>query len=280
MKFDLYATACEHIVVAAHRGVSGGNIPCNTLAAYDIALLSGADMLETDISKTLDGELIIFHPGMERSHLDRADLDLSKLTYEEIKPLRYVNYDRAPTQFGIVRFDDFLEEYKGRCYINIDKFWYNPKEIYTAIKRHGMVDQMLVKSAVSKEVLGVLSEIAPDIPYMSIVENGHPMHKSLMDSGINYVGAEVLFDSEDSVLCSDEFIGMMHKDKKIVWVNSIIYNYRKQLSAAHSDDTAFTVSRDYGWGWLADRGFDVIQTDWTLMLTEYLKSSGRYFRVK
>ncbi|MBQ1216649.1 MAG: glycerophosphodiester phosphodiesterase, partial [Clostridia bacterium] len=30
-----------------------------------------------------------------------------------------------------------------------------------------------------------------------------------------------------------------------------------------------------GWGWLADRGFDIIQTDWLMQCDTYLKQTGR-----
>ena len=104
------------------------------------------------------------------------------------------------------------------------------------------------------------------------------MHEELMRRHINYVGAEVLFREEDSPLASAAFMERMHRDGKLIWVNSIIYNCRRQLSGGHSDDTAFTESMDYGWGWLADRDFDLIQTDWTGMLVDYLKRTGRYLR--
>ena len=113
---------------------------------------------------------------------------------------------------------------------------------------------------------------------MPIVKETHPMHEALMKKNINYIGAEVLFKTEDSQMCSKEFIDMMHKDGKLVWVNSIIYNYKDQLSAEHSDDTALSESMDKGWGWLADKGYDMIQTDWPLMLTNYLKETGKYYR--
>ena len=45
MNFDLREKAKENIIVVAHRGAAGGNIPCNTLASYEIALKQGADML-------------------------------------------------------------------------------------------------------------------------------------------------------------------------------------------------------------------------------------------
>ena len=277
MSFNLYEKAKENIIVVAHRGAAGGNIPCNTLTAYETALKQGADMIEVDVSCSKDGKLFLFHPGMEKEHLNKR-FSLSLLPFNKIKEYKYVNYDNTPTQFGILSFDDFLEQFKGRCFINIDKFWGNPEKIYNAVKHHGMTDQILVKSKVSNNVLSVLENLCPELPYIPIVSEKHPMHKELMKKNINYMGAEVLFEKDDSYLASDEFIDMMHRDGKLVWVNSIINNYKEQLSGGHRDDSALTVSEDFGWGWLADRGFDFIQTDWTMMLIDYLKRSGKYYR--
>ena len=277
MNFDLKETAKDHIIIVAHRGVAGGNIPCNTIPAYETALKQGADMIETDISRTADGHLVVFHPKMEPIHL-LSDKRIPELTLEEVKELRYANYDSAPTQFGLVMFDDLLEQFKGRCYINIDKFWDCPEDIYREIKRHGMTDQVLVKSALSDSVLSVLEEVAPDVPFIPIVKEEHPMHSELMKRNINYVGAEVLFKNDNSHLAGNEFIDMMHKDGKLVWVNSIIYNHLSQLSGGHSDDTALSESMEKGWGWLADRNFDFIQTDWPIMLVNFLKETNRYYR--
>ena len=38
MKFDLFESAKDHTLIVAHRGVAGGNIPCNTLPAYETAV--------------------------------------------------------------------------------------------------------------------------------------------------------------------------------------------------------------------------------------------------
>ena len=100
----------------------------------------------------------------------------------------------------------------------------------------------------------------------------------LKGRNINYIGAEVLFDSDDHELCSDEYIAKMHADKKLVWVNSLIYNYKAQLSARHSDDTAIAFDEERAWGWLADKKFDIIQTDWTLALRFFLERTGRRFK--
>lgn len=277
MNFNLQQKAKENIIVVAHRGAAGGNIPCNTMASYEIALKQGADMIEVDVSCSKDGKLFLFHPGMECEHLSKH-LDLSQMPFSNIQKLRYVNYDNTETQFGISSFDDFLEQFKNRCFINIDKFWDNPEKIYEAIKKHGMLDQVVVKSKLSEKVLSVLENLCPELAFLPIVSEEHPEHKNLMKRNINYIGAEVLFKKDSSPLASREFIDMMHNDGKLVWINSIIYDYNEQLAGGHSDDTAMTVSEDYGWGWLADRGYDFIQTDWTMMLIEYLKKAGKYYK--
>ena len=95
MKFDLRETAKDHKIIVAHRGVAGGNIPCNTIPAYETALKQGADMIETDLNMTSDGKLIIFHPMMERRHLGE-DVYVDKLPWERVQQLRYQNGDRTP----------------------------------------------------------------------------------------------------------------------------------------------------------------------------------------
>lgn len=277
MSFNIFEKSKENIIIVAHRGVSGGNIPCNTLTAYETALKQGADMIEADISCSADGKLFLFHPGMEKEHLG-IRRSLKRMPFSKIEKLRYINYDRTPTQFGIIDFDSFLEQFKGRCFINIDKFWDNPEKIYEAVNKHGMNDQILVKSKLKKNVLTVVEQLCPELPFMPIVSEEHPMHEELMKMNINYIGAEVLFKNDNSPLASEEFIDMMHSDGKLVWVNTIIYDHLHQLSGGHSDDTALTVSEDYGWGWVADRKVDFIQTDWVMMLIDYLKRSGKYYR--
>ena len=278
MNFDYREAAKKNVLIVAHRGVSGGNIPCNTMAAYGIALMQGADVIEMDVDMSADGQLVVFHPGREFEHLSIAE-SFENATWDDISRYRYVNAgERCPTQFGVLKLDDFLENFKDRCFINVDKFWEHPQEIYNAIHRHGMDSQIIVKSAPSDEVFRVLEEVAPHLQFMPIVSEENTVHEILKTKNLNYIGAEVLFTSDESKVASDEFIEMMHKDNKLVWANAIIYNYREQLAAGHSDDTALTESMDKGWGWLSDKGFDFIQTDWPLMLIEYLKKTNRYYR--
>ena len=77
-------------LLVAHRGVCGANVPCNSIAAYKIALNQGADVVEIDVSKSKDGKFYVFHPGMERAHLGVPML-LSALPSKIIDKLHFLN---------------------------------------------------------------------------------------------------------------------------------------------------------------------------------------------
>ncbi|MDH3687762.1 MAG: glycerophosphodiester phosphodiesterase family protein, partial [Myxococcales bacterium] len=47
-------------LVIAHRGASAYR-PENTHAAYELAVAQGADMIEVDLHRTRDGEVVITH---------------------------------------------------------------------------------------------------------------------------------------------------------------------------------------------------------------------------
>ena len=275
---DLKTAAARKILIVAHRGASGGNIPCNTLAAYEIALKQGADMIEIDVSMSADGKLFIFHPGMEHAHLN-APIDISRMTADEISRLRFVNFDDTPTQFGLNTLDEILDAFKDRCYINVDKFWEHPREISDAIRAHGMTEQILVKTAPENQLFDIIESYAPEIQYMPIVkQNAGDVHEALIRRHIRYVGQELIFRTENDPSVSEETLARLKRDGILTWVNAIVYNYKDVLSAGRNDDVSLTQSPDDGWGWLARRGFDLIQTDWPLMLKMYLESEGLLLR--
>ena len=272
MHFDLQQEALSRTLITAHRGITGGNIPGNTLAAFDAALLQGADMIELDVSNSIDGELFVFHPGMEHVFLGMPDKLLSDIPANEIRKLSFLNGDATPTQFGINTFDEALEHLKGRCYINVDKFWNNVDAIVKAIRRHNMADQIVVKTNPREDVYSYMEQCAPDINYMVIIREHDDQSEQLFKRGMRYVGAEVLFRTEESEFATEEYIERMHKSGLLVWVNAIVYNHKSVLAAGHNDDLSVVGRMDEGWGWLLGRGYDIIQTDWPLMLKTYMAS--------
>ena len=248
-------------LIAAHRGASSGNIPCNTWASYEAGLAQGADIIEIDVSKSLDGELFTGGLGMSEPRVMTAD---------EVKKLRFYNYDGAVTEFGVSTLDETLDQLKDRCIVNIDKFPDCPAEIAAAVRRHGMQDQVLVKTNPTEEWFKIVEELAPDLPYMIFARNEDNVSEMLCKRNLRYLGTESLFSHEDAQIAQPEYIEKMHKMGLKVWYNAIVFNYKTVHAAGHNDDISASGKPDEGWGWLIDRGVDMIQTDWPGMLRQYM----------
>ena len=261
----------KRILVAAHRGAAGGNIPPNTIAAFDIALQEGADILEMDLFKSKDGEIFVFHTGTEPAYLEHH-FRIETLTSEEIRRLRLCNVDLAETFMPLNTFDEVLEHYKNKCILNLDRCINIVKDVMETVERHGMSDQILLKSDPSDASLKLVETYASTVNYMPVYMEKDTASEKIEKMNINYVGAELVFESENSAIAQDSYLEMMHRKGKFLWANSLVYSSRVKLSAGHNDDISVTGHPDKGWGWLADKGFDIIQTDWTHHCVSYLKS--------
>ncbi len=71
--------------VIGHRGAAG-LAPENTFAGFDLALGLGVDGIETDIQRTKDGQLVLFHAD----HLDKTTNGtgvLQETSWEELQQL-------------------------------------------------------------------------------------------------------------------------------------------------------------------------------------------------
>lgn len=275
---DIRSAAASRVLLAAHRGVSGGNIPCNTMAAFEIALRQGADIMELDVQRSADGQLFVFHEGKEDPHLNAYKNFIKENTSDAIRYMRYVNVDNDATQFGVNTLDEVLEFLKDKCYINLDHCWNFFPEAVACVRRHGMEEQIILKSAPKKPFLEAIAECAPDIIYMPIVNTKDECFDLISSMNINFAGSEVVFSSMESELASEAYIEKMHRAGKILWANAIIYRYTVQLAAGMSDDTSLTGAPADGWGKLADMGYDIIQTDWMGMCREYLFSTKKIFK--
>lgn len=255
--------------LAAHRGICGANIPCNTLASYKIALDQGADVVELDVSKTKDGHFLAFHPGMEPVFM-KSERRLSDMTLEEAKSFRLVNQDSVPTSYPIPSLAEALAFLKDKVYINVDKFWIDVEGITREIRKAGVEKQVIVKTNTDEKSLAAVKQYAPDFMFMPMVKAKDTVTEKLLADGVNVIGTEILFSKEEDEVISDEYIAKMHEKGLLIWANSIVYNETAVISAHHTDDISLTDDPDKGWGWLINKNVDFIQTDWLLALKTYL----------
>lgn len=258
--------------LAAHRGVCGVNVPCNTLLAYKIAVDQGADIVEIDVAKSLDGQFFAFHPGMEFAYL-KTGKTIAEMTAEEVRSTPILNNDEAITHYRIPSLSEAFALLKDKVYINVDKFWTDMEGITAEIRRAGVEKQVIIKTPADEKYFDDIEKYAPDLMYMPVVQRTDNVTEKLKHRNINQVGAEVVFGDFGDGGASKEYIKSMHDNGLLVWANSIIYDERDVLGAGCTDDVSLEKGGDFGWGKLYSQGFDVIQTDWLL-------SAGIYFSKK
>ena len=257
-------------LLAAHRGVNGANIPCNTLASYRIAVDQGADVVEIDVTRSKDGEWFVFHPGMEPVFL-KCGKSIPEMTAAEIENTPLLNLDEVPTHYRVPTLQSVLKLLKDKVYINVDKFWTDVEGITAEIRRAGVDKQVIVKTYTDEQSLDAVEKYAPDLLFMTMAWHTDDVTEKILKRNINFLGVEALFDKETDAICSDDYIASMHDKGLLVWSNAIVYNEKDVISAGHTDDISLTDDPRLGWGWLVDKKFDFIQTDWLLPLKQYLK---------
>ena len=149
----------KKIRVAAHMGCFGGNIPGNTKASAELALRSGADVIELDVTMSADGQLFVFHPQLERRFLNQ-DVDIRTMAAKDVELLHFVNQQGAPTSHTICLLQDMLAFLKDRCVISIGKFGDHPVEIAKVVRDLHMQDQVIVKSPGKQHHFNMIAETA------------------------------------------------------------------------------------------------------------------------
>ena len=167
------------------------------------------------------------------------------------------------------RLEDVLCGLKGKGLINIDRAWIHWEKTLSMVERLGMADQAIVKTPVSEEYLACLERCETPFMYMPIMKTTDEL-EIVRKFRINTVGCELLFDTEDHPFLDSAFQAELKRDGSFLWCNAITLG-NSILTAGHDDDGAITVDPVANWGWLVEHGFNVIQTDWPMLLRDFLR---------
>jgi len=103
------ALRCDY----AHRGLHGGEIPENSMAAFAAACDAGYG-IELDVQLSRDGEVMVFHDDT-LTRMTGRDARLASLTAAELAGLRL-----GGTDAGIPRFSEVLALVRGRVPILVE----------------------------------------------------------------------------------------------------------------------------------------------------------------
>lgn len=254
------------VMVVAHRGCWRG-VSENTLDAVRACIAFGVDMVELDVRRTADGQLVLMHDET----LDRmtdGQGPVSARTLAETRALKVKAEKGGPTaaltERRVPTYAEALDLAKGRILINVDAKADVYEEAYRMAVARGMGDQVLLKSGEPAEVVLAQPWWSDKIRYNPNIQPGRlgadPL--AVIDSykALKPIGYEI---NVKTIAAAKPLAEHLHKACARLWVNSL------NTKEAAFDDQAL-VDPDAVWGAMTAAGVGAIQTDNPLPLKAWL----------
>jgi glycerophosphoryl diester phosphodiesterase len=153
--------------VVAHRGVPVVE-PENTLRSFQLALQQGADVLETDLRFTRDGQIVLFHDSTLERMTDGQGV-VGDHTLAELKALHTKAPDGSLTDARIPTLLELIEATAGQTTFLLelkDPLFVDPKwsgQLIELLEKHGVLQSSAIVSFHPEYVAGVKA-VCPAIP--------------------------------------------------------------------------------------------------------------------
>ena len=255
------------VIVVAHRG-DWRNFPENSLEAIDNAIKMGVDIVELDVKRTKDGELILMH---DRT-LDRTTTGkglVSENTLSDIRKLNLRNGCNIRTIHKVPTLEEALLHAKGKIMINLDQADLYFDQIYELMKKTGTTKQIIMKGRKPvAEVKKQFGSYLEDVIYMPIVDldvAGAEKQIEAFIKDMSPVAFELLFVKDTNLL--PKKLATTLNGRSLIWYNTLW----DTMAGGHDDDMSLQ-NPDSGYGYLIDTlGCRIIQTDRPAYLLDYLR---------
>lgn len=128
--------------------------------------------------------------------------------------------------------------------INVDHAWEYREDIIEAVERHGMAEQIILKSPAREPLLKSLETAGRRYMYMPMVTSKDEIDR-VLSCNLNILAVEINFQSDDQDIVSPEYLELLRKKGLLLWCNSIGYGLRY-----NSDGLAGTAQRIYRNSWI------------------------------
>lgn len=262
----------DKVLVVSHRG-DWRNATENSLEAIENAIKMGVDVVEIDLHKTKDGQIILMHDAT----LDRTTTGKGKIadwTLDSIKTLKLKNGCAIKTKYKVPTLEEALLVAKDKIMVNLDKAFPIFDDVYKILEKTGTTDQIIMKGTepvdkVKKDFGKYLDKVI----YMPIVNLDHKDALSQIDRFVKEMhplAFELLYVSDENP--APKQVAEMLKGKSLIWYNTLW----DTMAGAHDDDMSLE-DPDKGYGYLIDTlGTRILQTDRPAYLIDYLKSKNRH----
>lgn len=270
----------DYIMVVAHRAC-WQNAPENSVAAINACIGVDVDMIEIDIRKTKDNQLVIMHDVSVDRTTNGTGL-VSELTLSEIQglTLKDTSGEGQPlTDQHPPSLREALQAIKGKVLVNLDLKESLFEDAFAIVEELDMADQILMKmnAGAESDQLKQASFVGK-VNFMPIMFECDPFYEVYCENTLSTavddyrdfdpVAFEVIFQNDIYIT---EAIKAVQGEGARLWVNTLFEKH-----AAGRVDADALDDPDAIWGEVVDLGFNIIQTDYPAELITYLE--GRELR--
>lgn len=260
------------VSVISHRG-DWRNTPENSIRAIQNCIDLGVNMVEIDIKKTKDNELILLHDKT----LDRTTTGKGlpqDYTLAEIKQMKLRNGAGVATSHQIPTLEEAMIVAKGKIWVNIDKGYDYFDLVEKVLEKTGTTQQVLIKAGLPyQKVVAENKAVLDKLFFMPIIDMANPDAMTMVEEYIKNMqpkAFEVCFTQIDQAL--QNVLDRIQKSGSKVWINTLW----PSLCAGLNDDRAVEENQqDSIWGKVIEMGASFIQTDRPKELVNYLRNQGK-----
>ena len=276
---ELHNPKSDYVFVIAHRA-DWRNFPENSLEAIESAIAMGVDIVELDVHRTADGEIVVCH-DKTINRTTNGKGKISELTLDYIRS-RYLRAGHgATTRYKMPTLAEALDVCKGRVLINLDKAINYYDQIMEMLVERKMADQVIMKSSKSPAAMKeFFSHHKQNMLYMPIINyntKSWGKHEQLFNdylaTDLPFIAFEMCWNG--SLPGEKKVFNRVLKSGKRLWINTLWGKLCGGYENGYYDDRAVG-NEDKIYGKILSYGASMIQTDRPAMLIKYLESKGRH----
>ena len=165
---ELHNPKSDYVFVIAHRA-DWRNFPENSLEAIESAIAMGVDIVELDVHRTADGEIVVCH-DRTINRTTNGKGKISELTLDYIRSRNLRAGHNAVTRYKMPTLAEALDVCNGRVLINLDKAVNYYDQIMDMLVERKMADQVIMKSSKSPAAMkDFFSNHKENMLYMPII---------------------------------------------------------------------------------------------------------------
>ena len=269
----------DYVFVVAHRA-DWRNFPENSLEAIESAIQMGVDIVELDVHRTADGEIVVCH-DRTINRTTNGKGKISELTFDYIRS-RYLRAGHGiTTRYKMPTLAEALDLCKGRVLINLDKAINYYDQIMEMLVERKMADQVIMKSSKSPEIMKeFFSKHKENMLYMPVINYNtkswakhEPLFNGYLTTDLPFIAYEMCWDG--TLKGEKKVFNKVLKSGKRLWINTLWGSLCGGNENGYYDDKAVG-NEEKIYGKILSYGTSMIQTDRPAMLINYLEKKGRH----